>query len=216
MAVSFSISIVSDNPRSWYARHAASLAEDLTSRGHTVRLISDPNDLTPGDIAFFLSCEQIISESLLARNTHNIVAHAADVPLGRGWSPMTWQILEGKSDIVVSLFEAAKDVDSGDVFDREHLHLEGHELIVEAREKEAAAIRTLVLRFVDSYPRVVGVKQSGEATYYRRRTPEDSALDPTKTLAEQFDLLRVVDNERYPAFFRLGGHTYILKIEKKD
>jgi methionyl-tRNA formyltransferase len=35
-------------------------------------------------------------------------------------------------------------------------------------------------------------------------------------LAEQFDLLRVVDSERFPAFFEYRGRRYKLKIEKDD
>ncbi len=42
--------------------------------------------------------------------------------------------------------------------------------------------------------------QQGEASYYRRRRAADSQLDPHCSLAEQFNLLRVVDNQRYPAF----------------
>ena len=37
-----------------------------------------------------------------------------------------------------------------------------------------------------------------------------------RTLAEQFNLLRTVDNTRYPAFFDLQGHRYRLHIEKVD
>ena len=44
----------------------------------------------------------------------------------------------------------------------------------------------------------------------------DSRLDPDDTIAQQFNLLRVVDNERYPAFFELLGRRYILKIEAAD
>jgi methionyl-tRNA formyltransferase len=52
-------------------------------------------------------------------------------------------------------------------------------------------------------------------TYYRRRTPEDSRLDPQRSIAEQFDLLRVVDPDRFPAFFDLCGHRYVVRIEKQ-
>jgi methionyl-tRNA formyltransferase len=37
-----------------------------------------------------------------------------------------------------------------------------------------------------------------------------------KTIAEQFDLLRVVDNLRYPAFFDHRGKRYRLTIKKAD
>ena len=54
-----------------------------------------------------------------------------------------------------------------------------------------------------------------DATYYRKRKPEDSRLDPTLPLAEQFDLLRVCDPERYPAFFEFRDCEYEIKISKR-
>jgi len=51
-------------------------------------------------------------------------------------------------------------------------------------------------------------------SFYLRRRPEDSRLDPDKTIREQFNLLRVVDNEKYPAFFDLHGQRFLLKVEK--
>ena len=36
----------------------------------------------------------------------------------------------------------------------------------------------------------------------------------TFSIAEQFDLLRVVDPEHYPAFFDYRGKRYIPKVEK--
>jgi methionyl-tRNA formyltransferase len=57
-------------------------------------------------------------------------------------------------------------------------------------------------------------EQSGDESFYRRRKPEGSRMDPNRTLAEQFELLRVVDNERYPAFFEWRGSMYDLRIRK--
>ena len=37
----------------------------------------------------------------------------------------------------------------------------------------------------------------------------------SKSIDEQFNLLRVCDNERYPAFFYKDGVKYILKINKE-
>ena len=33
---------------------------------------------------------------------------------------------------------------------------------------------------------------------------------------QQFNLLRVVDNERYPAFFELDGRRYTIQISGED
>lgn len=46
--------------------------------------------------------------------------------------------------------------------------------------------------------------QNGEASHYRRRQPADSQFEPERYLAEQLNLLQVVDNQRYPAFFPLA------------
>ena len=169
-----------------------------------------------GDCAVFLSCEKMVPADIRARNTHNIVVHGSALPEGKGWSPLTWQILEGRTDIPVTLFEAGEAVDSGDVYAEGTLHFEGHELVDELRERQGELTIALVLEFLETFPPKGGRKQKGTETFYRRRTPKDSELDPDKSIAEQFNLLRVVDNERYPAFFRHRGHTYELKIYKKE
>ena len=57
-------------------------------------------------------------------------------------------------------------------------------------------------------------KQSGESSYFRKRSPQDSRIDPSRPLADSFDLLRVADPERYPAFFEHRGQTYRIRIDK--
>jgi methionyl-tRNA formyltransferase len=86
------------------------------------------------------------------------------------------------------------------------------------RELVGALAISMCQDFVDNYPQVVqsATQQTGESTYYSRRIPSDSRLDPEKTITEQFNLLRVVDNERYPAFFELYGRRYLLTIEACD
>jgi sialic acid synthase SpsE len=45
-------------------------------------------------------------------------------------------------------------------------------------------------------------------------TADTMTLDIDKTIQEQFNLLRIVDNEKYPAFFDFADHRYVLRIEK--
>ena len=53
-----------------------------------------------------------------------------------------------------------------------------------------------------------------QPTYYTRRSPDDSQLDPQKSIAEQFNLIRLCDPDRFPAFFELYGHKYKITLEK--
>ncbi len=209
------ITILVDTPQSWIVPYAQTLESNLHSLGHDASLVHAANKIESGDIAFFLSCERIIPVSILRKNKHNLVVHESALPKGKGWSPMTWQVLEGKRKIPVTLFEAAESVDSGVIYAQNSIALTGSELVDELREKQGKATIALALSFVRKYPVIRGKKQSGRATFYPRRKPKDSELDPNKTIAEQFDLLRVVDNERYPAFFKYRGHEYVLKISKR-
>ncbi|MDW8297667.1 MAG: hypothetical protein RMJ97_12380, partial [Raineya sp.] len=93
---------------------------------------------------------------------------------------------------------------------------EGHELLPELQAKFGQTTVKLIKAFVEKYPNIQGKKQIGKPTYYPKRTPKDSELDINKTINEQFNLLRVCDNEQYPAFFVKDGIKYILKIEKSQ
>ena len=94
--------------------------------------------------------------------------------------------------------------------------MSGNELGQDLREIQAEKTYELILRYVNEYPNVEGVEQNGDATYFPRRYPKDSELNINESLKSQFNLLRVVDNENYPAFFVIDGTKYILKIYKDD
>jgi methionyl-tRNA formyltransferase len=131
---------------------------------------------------------------------------------------MTWQVLEGKRLIPVCLIEAADPVDSGVVYARSTATLEGHELVDELRAHQARETRRLCVDFVKHFPQsaLSPQLQVGETSYYPRRTPRDSELSIDQTISQQFNLIRVVDNVGYPAFFTAHGFRYILNIRKSE
>lgn len=207
------ITILVDNLNSWALPHAKKLLDQL-KKNHSVCLLHNQNEIKAGDVAIFLSCEKLVKDDVLQKSKYNLVAHASDLPQGKGWSPLTWQILEGKNDIPITLFEAVEKVDAGVVYDKAIIRFKGHELIDEMQEIMGEKINEMIINFLNHCLNVTGVKQIGEESFYQRRKPENSELDPDKNIIEQFNLLRVVDNEKYPAFFNYRGHKYILKIYK--
>jgi methionyl-tRNA formyltransferase len=206
------IQVLVDNPNSWILPYTEKLVQNLIDLGHRALLLHDENEVVQGDILCLLSCEKIFKK--LHLNKHNLVVHESDLPKGKGWSPVSWQVLEGKSFIPVTLFEATSTVDNGRIYNQMTLELQGHELWPEIKDKQGIITQQLILNFVNEYPNNHSREQVGDATYYAKRTPEHSQLDFHKTIAEQFNLFRVCDNERYPAFFIKDGKKYILKIEK--
>lgn len=212
---SLRINICSDS-ESWINPYVSRLVVSLIKRGHIVSWSHDSTLLTKADICFCLGFSQIISEEVLHKHLHVLVVHESKLPSGRGWSPLTWQILDGAESIYVSLLKAEKFVDSGVIYAQEVINLKGDELLDELRAMQGASTINLSLNFIENYPKSANLKmeQEGTPTYYRKRTPKDSKLDIDKTLKESFNLLRVCDFNKYPAFFEIKGKKYKLKIEK--
>jgi len=200
-------------PKQWFVPYAKQLQENISNS----TLFYKHEDISKDfDVIFILSYHRIIKEEFLQQHTHNIVIHASALPKGKGWSPMFWQILEGKKEIPFSMFEASTGVDNGNIYMCKTLFLTGYELNHELREKQAKFIIKMCLEFLNNYDKYkIHKPQNGEESFYTKRTPEDSRLDINKTIKEQFNLLRIVDNDEYPAFFEINGHKYILKIEDK-
>jgi len=184
---------------------------------HEVQLIYDKKDLPGGDILFLVSCNQLIEEEYRQKFSSTLVLHASDLPKGRGWSPHIWAIVNGESEITVCLLEASDPVDSGPVWIRKKIALEGHELLPEINDILFHAELDLMSQAVNSFDQIIPKPQIGESgLHMKKRTPEDSRIDPAKTIEEQFNLLRVVDSKRYPAFMDYRGKRYFLKIEKDE
>jgi len=207
------VSVVVDNP-SWIIPFAKELVLSLNEHGDNAVFVDNCRNVQKGGVAFFLGCINIATNEVLKQNYRNLIVHASDLPKGRGFSPLTWQILEGDSRIPICLLEAAELVDSGPVIFREWLEFAGHELINELRAAVGESSITLCRRYLDSDSPLMGKPQIGEASTHRRRRPADSRLDIDQTLRQQFNLLRVVDNHHYPAWFEYLGCRYKITVEK--
>ena len=200
---------------SWVLPYAKEVANYLSSNGDKANLCHDSEDIPTNGITFFFSWLKIIPPELLDRSYLNLVIHASDLPKGRGFSPMPWQIIQGNNEIVVCLFEAVSELDAGPVVFRDKINFKGHELIDELRKKLGEIHINLVTRYLDEVQPTAGVPQEKNVSqHYKRRTNDDSELDLSKTIEEQFNLLRTVDNKNYPAFFDYQEHRYKLVITK--
>lgn len=209
------IQLLVDNPKSWIVPYVFELQKRIKEehKDYEVNFLSKHEEVQKGDILCLLSCERVFRK--LDLNRHNIVVHESDLPKGKGWSPMTWQVLEGKKRIPITLFEANEKIDAGKIYLQKHINLKGHELVEEIRHEQGIATIQIILEFLKNIQKIQPLKQQGEETFYRKRTPKDSELNVDKSIKEQFNLLRVCDNERYPAFFLMEGNKYVIKIEKE-
>lgn len=183
----------------------------------SVDLVHRKQDALGGDLLFLISCTDIIPGEDRSRYSACLVLHASDLPRGRGWSPHIWQLIDGAGGITLSLLEAEDAVDSGRIWHQCYIPVPRHALWHEINDLLFQAEIDLMTFAVENFDTISPVEQSHErASYYRRRTPSDSEIDPGRTIAEQFDLIRVCDPQRFPAYFQHRGHRYVLKLEKQN
>lgn len=215
MAVFTSVTLVCEKD-SWLLPFVISLQKKLFEQNVDAKLVHDYACIKHGEAAFFLGCTKVCPQEFLSRSQYNMVVHESELPKGRGFAPISWTILSGQDLITFSLIEADKRVDCGKIYSQLKIRLKGTELCTEIRELQGKHTIEICLDFILNGRIRDAKEQQGEASYFRRRTPVDSELDINKSIAEQFNLLRIVDNERYPAFFKYKGRIYRLKIDNMD
>ena len=190
--------------------------EQQNRDSHEISLIRQIAELPGGDILFLVSCAEFIRISDRQAYKFALVLHASDLPLGRGWSPHAWEIINGAEQITVSLIEAEDQIDSGRIWGKITFPVPKHFLWDEINNQIFAAeielIDLAVRQFLDINPEPQAANIN--ATYFRRRTPKDSELNPDLCITEQFDLIRICDPDRYPAYFILHGQRFKLILEK--
>jgi methionyl-tRNA formyltransferase len=144
------------------------------------------------------------------------VIHASDLPLGRGWSPHIWQLIGGAELLTLTLLEVANKVDSGDIWKKIKLQISRDALWDQINEVVFDAELQLISFAVEKFDEIEPQAQSTivDPTYYSKRKPVDSMIDPRKSIEEQFDLIRVCDPDRFPAYFELRGFKYNIRVEK--
>jgi methionyl-tRNA formyltransferase len=199
----------------WIAQHIRHADFDKYWPG-SINFFYDKDLISGYDIVFILGYTEILDIHFLERNKFNFVVHESALPFGKGFSPIQWQILSGAEDILVTLLEASEIVDSGDIILQEKLTFDGSELYDEIRNKQAACTISLIKTFLVEYPVFIRKKQLGDGSTFPRRTPKDNRLCLDKNIKEQFNLLRIGNNEEWPSYFNYKGNKYILKIYKDN
>jgi len=184
---------------------------------HQIELIHNKKEIVGGDLLFLISCSEFISRKFRDKFKKTLVLHASDLPQGRGWSPHIWEILKGSENITLSLLEAEDMIDSGYIWKKTQVHIPKTALFDEINQIIFEAELNLMSFAVENFQTIQPVAQNEEgASYWPKRTPQDSEVDINLSLNDQFDLIRVCDPQRYPAFFYKDGKKFKLIIENAD
>jgi hypothetical protein len=204
------------SPTSWINDFIWDHLGSLLTSGHSVKVAHEILEGENADICVLLGFEEVLSPEKILQFKSVVVIHESDLPRGRGWSPMTWRILNGEQSMILTLFQAAIKVDSGVVYGTRKVVLNGAEMLPELREIQIAKSLELINEFVGDFPNSLrkAQPQVGEPTYFPRRTKNDSYCSSDSTLDSIFNLLRVSDSRRYPVHFEKHGFIFSLRLDR--
>lgn len=179
-----------------FARHSAAWPGRWT-------LITEKEALTPERIAalkpryvFFPHWSWRVPEAVL-NAAECVCFHMTDVPYGRGGSPLQNLIAGGHTDTVVSALRMEPELDSGPVYMKRPLSLEGR--AQEVYERAAEVIFHMIAEIAQSEP--APVPQLGEPVFFPRRIPAQSEIPASASPDQLYDHIRMLDAEGYPHAF---------------
>lgn len=130
-----------------------------------------------------------------------VIFHMTDLPYGRGGSPLQNLIVRGHTHTVISAIRCESGLDTGDVYEKADLSLEGtaEQILVRAND----VILDLIQRLIADEP--TPIPQHGEVVSFTRRTPADGNIGSLHNLPSIYDFIRMLDAEGYPpAFAEIG------------
>jgi methionyl-tRNA formyltransferase len=166
-------------------------------------LVQTPDELTPELLekfapryVFFPHWSWRVPAEVIQR-VECICFHMADVPYGRGGSPLQNLIVRGHKETKMTALRMVEELDAGPVYLKRPLSLAGR--AEEIFERAADLVYEMIGEIVTRNP--VPVPQHGEAVVFNRRTPNESALPQDGSPSALFDFIRMLDAPTYPKAF---------------
>ncbi|MES2590495.1 MAG: formyltransferase family protein [Bacteroidota bacterium] len=134
-----------------------------------------------------------------------VVFHMTDLPYGRGGSPLQNLIVRGHKSTKISAIKVSKGIDTGDVYLKSDLSLNG--TATEIFSRSISVIEEMIKEIIKNNP--IPKKQEGEVVEFKRRKPEDSNISELQNVLEVYDYIRMLDCEGYPnAFAEIGNFRF--------
>jgi len=171
------------------------------------------------EIAFFYGWSWLISENIY-KNFLSLCLHPSKLPEYKGGSPLQHQIIDGIQQSAVSIFKISKGIDSGPIYKKVNLSLNGELKNIFRRISFIGAKITIkLLNDFNSNNRINFFKQKNLYKIYKRRKKKDSEFKLEDIRKKSFfylnNFVRSL-NDPYPnAYFKFDNKViFITKISK--
>lgn len=145
------------------------------------------------DVIFIPHWSYIIPNDIF-ENYECIVFHMTDLPFGRGGSPLQNLISRGIYSTKISALKVDKGIDTGDVYLKENLELDG--AATDIFERANHIIQKMIISILQN--KIKPIPQKGKVTIFKRRKPHQSNIIELETLQKVYDYIRMLDADGYP------------------
>ena len=127
------------------------------------------------------------------------------LPKGRGRSPVNWSLIEGKNKYILQLFLMTPGIDDGDILDYQTFDINKWDTCRTLYYKISIVQKQKLLELI---PKLIKnefrrIPQTGEPTFYPKRTPDDGLINWNQTSEKLYDFIRAI-TKPYP-----GAFTYL-------
>jgi methionyl-tRNA formyltransferase len=175
------------------------------------------------DIIFFIGWSWIIPNEIIDKY-NSICVHPSKLPKYRGGSPIQNQVIDGVTSSAVTLFKMNSNLDAGDIVTQTELNLEGDlkDILNRIKTISVNSINIIINKLNKNEELIYTKQDESEATYCKRRKPEDSEITiydlQSKTAKQLYDKIRCLQDPYPNAYITLGNNEklYILKTKIDD
>ena len=124
------------------------------------------------------------------------------LPKGRGRSPVNWSLIEGKNKYILQLFLMTPGIDDGDILDFQTFDINKWDTCRTVYYKISVIQKRKLLELI---PKIIKnefkrIPQTGEPTFYPKRTPDDGLINWNQTSEKLYDFIRAI-TKPYPGAF---------------
>ncbi|MBA7481333.1 Methionyl-tRNA formyltransferase [subsurface metagenome] len=166
------------------------------------------------DIIFCIGWPQIIKREILQIPQYGCVGvHPTLLPERRGGAPINWCLIDGLSKSGVTLFYFSEGVDSGDIITQREYEITLKDTAGTVLSKATDIAVELVKEYYPllekgNAPRLP--QEDAEATYTRRRCPEDGIINWSRTSLSIYNWIRALTLPFPGAFTYWNGEKIII------
>ena len=162
------------------------------------------------DLLLLGGWQRLIPEIILSKlKIGGIGFHGSSefLPKGRGRSPVNWSLIEGKTQFILHAFLMTPDIDDGDVITHEVFDINQWDTCQTIYYKISIIQKRILAEII---PKLVSnnfkhIPQTGEPSYYEKRTPDDGLIDWSKSVHEIYNFVRALTRPYPGAFTFLNG-----------